>query len=99
MNPFDLQFWIICVLFGIVLFFGGKWLKNVLIDTVSNSVSQVVKDQWALMFLKLDEYKAEVESHGTCIQELKDECAELQKKAKLNRADIEVILEKVRNLK
>jgi hypothetical protein len=96
---FDLQFWVIIVLFCPIFFFGGRWLKTILIDTVSNSVGQVVKDQWALMFLKLDEYKSTVESHGTSIQELKDECAELQKKAKVNRADIEIILEKVRNLK
>jgi peptidoglycan hydrolase CwlO-like protein len=100
---FDLQFWVIMIIFAPILWFGGKKIKAVLIDTVTNtvssSVSDVVKDQWAAMFLKLDEYRATVNTNTTDIEQLKKDCEELQGKAKLNREDIEKILEKVRNLK
>jgi hypothetical protein len=100
---FDLQFWVIMIIFAPILWFGGKKIKTVLIDTVTNtvssSVSDVVKDQWAAMFLKLDEYKATVNTNTTDIEQLKKDCEELRGKAKLNREDIEKILEKVRNLK
>jgi hypothetical protein len=99
MNPFDLQFWIICTLFSFVFFIGGRWLRNVVINAVSKSVAQVVSDQWAQMFLKLDSYKETVDGHGASIAELKKQCGELEKKAKVNRKDIDDILEKVRNLK
>jgi hypothetical protein len=106
MDIFDLQFWVICVIFSAVIFFSARWIKKILISTVSESVAQVVADQWALMFLKLDSYKETVENHNTKIEshassiiDLKSKCSELEKKAKLNRKDIDDILEKVRNLK
>jgi len=99
MDIFDLQFWVICVIFSIAIFFSARWIKKILINTVSESVAQVVSDQWAQMFNKLDSYKETVDGHGTSITELKKQCGELEKKAKVNRKDIDDILEKVRNLK
>jgi hypothetical protein len=99
MNIFDLQFWVICILFGAAIIFGCKWLKNVLINTVSAAVAQVVSDQWALMFKHLDTYKETVKGHDISIFDLKQKCGELEKKFTLNRKDIDDILEKVMNLK
>lgn len=99
MNIFDLQFWVICVIFGVAIFFSARWIKKILISTVCASVAQVVSDQWAQMFKKLDSYKETVDNHDSSILDLKRQCTELQRKAKINREDIEKILEKVRNLK
>jgi predicted lactoylglutathione lyase len=100
---FDAQFWVIMLIFAPILWFGGKKLKTILVntvtDTVSNAVGDVVKDQWAAMFLKLDEYKATVSSHGTDIEQLKKDCEELGKKSAINRKDIDDIIKKVQGLK
>jgi hypothetical protein len=96
---FDPQFWVIMIILSPILFFGGRWLKKVMSDTIIHSVSGVVEEQWGQMFKKLDEYKCIVEGLGTDIEQLKKDCEELGKKATLNRKDIDAILLKVQGLK
>jgi hypothetical protein len=85
LSAFDMQFWIIFVLFSAMLIAGAQFLKKILVDAISKSVAEVVKDQWAQMFKKMDDYT--------------NKLVDLENKATLNRKDIDEILEKVRNLK
>jgi flagellar basal body-associated protein FliL len=82
---FDFQFWVILVVFIVLLILAFWWAKAILVSAISESVSEVVKDQWEQMFKKMDEYTAKV--------------SDLEIKAHLNRKDIDEILEKVRTLK
>jgi predicted PurR-regulated permease PerM len=82
---FDVQFWVILAIFLILIVLAFWWAKAILVSAISESVSEVVKDQWAQMFKKMDEYTSKFN--------------ELENKAHLNRKDIDEILEKVRTLK
>ena len=95
MNILSLQFWIICVLFSVTIFGAVIWFKHVAINEISRSVAEVVRDQWAQMFAKLDAYKIEIEKIELEIKKLKDKDEWLQDKALLNRKDIEKILRAV----
>src|ERR1035437_9173592 len=99
MNIFDLQFWVICILFGGVIFLSYKLIKKGLVNAVSVSVAEVVKDQWASMFKKLDSYqeivratKDSVSIHEFNILELKERCGKLEKKGKIDRKDLDAII-------
>lgn len=58
---FDLQFWTLLIIGTIMVFLGGWILKNVIVSAVSKSVAEVVRNQWAQMFKKLDVYSEKVE--------------------------------------
>jgi flagellar basal body-associated protein FliL len=82
---FDFQFWVILVVFIVLMILAFWWAKSILVSAISESVSEVVKDQWAAMFKKMDEYTAKV--------------SDLESKVHLNRKDIDEILLKVQSLK
>lgn len=82
---FDFQFWVILVVFIVMMILAFWWAKSILVSAISQSVSEVVRDQWAQMFKKMDEYTSKFN--------------ELENKATINRKDIDEILEKVRTMK
>ncbi len=101
-NAFDLQFWIICLIICIAQLLNVIFVRKGLISAVSVSVAEVVQQSWAQMFKKHDEFRAEMKEtanlHELSILELKERCGRLESKEKINRSDIDEILEKVRNL-
>ena len=58
---FDAQFWSLLLIGSIMVFLGGWILKNVIVTAVSKSVAEVVRDQWAQMFKKMDEYSKDIQ--------------------------------------
>jgi hypothetical protein len=99
---FDLQFWILIGLFFFILI-GSQILvslrlKKGLISAISESVAEVVKNQWDQMFKKLDEYQNKVNQHDRQIEELNNKYTALEKKS-LDKCAIEKIVREVQDIK
>ena len=76
---------IICAAFIIALFLQGKWMRKYLVDAISIATAEVVKNQWELMFKKLDSYKEKVDLHECSILDLKERCGKLENKEKIKK--------------
>ena len=96
MNVFDLQFWVICLIVLIVIFGVALWFKKIVINAISKSIAEVVRDQWAAMFKQLDSYKLNIEKIELEIKVLREKHSWLEDKALLNRKDIEKIMREIR---